>query len=219
MCTAPQVAENNQQNAQAQERRKSRLDQELRLIERCLDGEEAAWEDLIKIHAWRVYTICYRFTSSEQDAQDVTQEVFLRVFRSLNSFRPEEGPFVVWLGKLARNRLIDHYRSKKYCRVTESIEEKLPMIEKTQTISECADGMLARREASETLQSALQKLPPVLRETVILRDIDDLDYKKIAQMLNVAEGTVKSRLNRGRAELARIVRMSVWQTGPYGQAN
>ena len=93
------------------------------------------------------------------------------------------------------------------------------MIENTQTISECADGMLARREASETLQNALQKLPPVLRETVILRDIDDLDYKEIAQMLNVAEGTVKSRLNRGRAELARIVRMSVWQTGPYGQAN
>ena len=69
-----------------------------------------------------------------------------------------------------------------------------------------ADGLLAGREASEVLQGALAKLSPELRETVILRDLEELEYKEIAQVLKVPEGTVKSRLNRGRAELARILR-------------
>ena len=171
-----------------------------------MGGEEAAWEDLVKIHARRVYAICYRFTSSEQEAQDLTQEVFLRVFRSLKSFRAGEGSFVVWLGRLARNLLIDHYRRSKLQRATESIEEQLPMIEETRAMSARTDGMLAGREASETLQGALKKLSPELRETVILRDLEELEYREIAQVLNVPEGTVKSRLNRGRAELARILR-------------
>ncbi len=187
------------------------MDQELQLIERCLNGEEAAWEDLVENHRQRVYGICYRFTSSEQEAQDLTQEVFLRVFRSLKRFRAGKGSFMIWLGRLARNLLIDHYRHTKFCRITESIEEKLPMIEDVRTISAWTDGMLARREAFETLQKALKKLPRPLREAVILREIDELDYREIARALNVAEGTVKSRLNRGRAELAKIVRAPVWQ--------
>ena len=80
------------------------------------------------------------------------------------------------------------------------------MIEDTRAMSARADGMLAGREASEVLQGALGKLSPELRETVILRDLEELEYKEIAQVLNVPEGTVKSRLNRGRAELARILR-------------
>src|SRR6516164_3776401 len=105
------------------------LDQELQLIERCLSGEEAAWEDLVKVHTRRVYAICFRFTSSNQEAQDLTQEVFLRVFRSLKSFRAGEGSFTVWLSRLTRNLLIDHYRRTKLDRVTDSIEGQLPMLE------------------------------------------------------------------------------------------
>jgi RNA polymerase sigma-70 factor (ECF subfamily) len=186
--------------------RRAYLDADLALVERCLRGEEAAWEDLVKIHTRRVYAICYRFTSSEQEAQDLTQEVFLRVFRSLQSFRAGEGSFTVWLGRLSRNLLIDQYRRSKLQRATESIEEQLPMLEETRAMSARADGMLAGREASETLQGALKKLSPELRETVILRDLEELEYREIAQVLNVPEGTVKSRLNRGRAELARILR-------------
>jgi RNA polymerase sigma-70 factor (ECF subfamily) len=182
------------------------LDQELQLIERCLSGEEAAWEDLVKVHTRRVYAICFRFTSSNQEAQDLTQEVFLRVFRSLKSFRAGEGSFTVWLSRLTRNLLIDHYRRTKLDRATDSIEDALPVLEETTAMSARADGMLAGREASEALQGALQRLSPDLRETVILRDLEELEYKEIAQVLNVPEGTVKSRLNRGRAELARILR-------------
>jgi RNA polymerase sigma-70 factor, ECF subfamily len=187
------------------ERRRPGLDQDIELIERCLGGEEAAWEDLVKIHTRRVYAICCRFTSSVQEAQDLTQEVFLRVFRSLKSFRAGEGSFMVWLSRLTRNLLIDHYRRTKLERATDSIEEQLPMIE-TQAASARTEGLLAGREASEVLQGALQKLSPELRETVILRDLEEMEYKEIAQVLNVPEGTVKSRLNRGRAELTRILR-------------
>jgi len=192
--------------AWASKHRKPVLDQDIQLIERCLGGEEAAWEDLVKIHSRRVYAICCRFTSSDPEAQDLTQEVFLRVFRSLKSFRAGEGSFTVWLARLTRNLLIDHYRRTKLERATDSIEGQLPMLEDTQAASARTDGMLAGREASEVLQGALKKLSPELRETVILRDLEELEYKEIAQVLNVPEGTVKSRLNRARAELARILR-------------
>jgi RNA polymerase sigma-70 factor (ECF subfamily) len=182
------------------------LDADQQLVERCLSGEQAAWEDLVRVHTRRVFAICYRFTGSDQEAQDLTQEIFLRVFRSLKSFRSGEGSFAVWLSRLSRNLLIDHYRRTKLERATDSIEEQLPMLEEKTAMSSRTDGMVAGREASELLQGALQKLSPELRETVILRDLEELEYREIAQVLNVPEGTVKSRLNRGRAELARVLR-------------
>lgn len=182
------------------------LDADARLVERCLSGDEAAWEDLVRNHTRRVYSICYRFTNSAADAQDITQEVFLRVFRTLKSFRSSEGTFTVWLGRLTRNLLIDHYRRSKADRVTDSIEEKLGVLEERVSPDGRADAVLSSREASEVLQAALEKLSPELRETVILRDLEGLEYREIAAILNVPEGTVKSRLNRGRAELAKILR-------------
>jgi RNA polymerase sigma-70 factor, ECF subfamily len=184
----------------------NRLDSDSQLIERCLCGEEAAWEDLLKVYTRRVYSICYRFVGKEGEAQDLTQEVFLRIFKTLKSFRSNEGSFSVWLNRLTRNLLIDHYRRSKLERSTDSIEDQLRVLEETEQTSARADSMLAGREASEMLQAGLQKLSPELRETIILRDIEELEYREIAQVLNVPEGTVKSRLNRGRAELARILR-------------
>jgi RNA polymerase sigma-70 factor (ECF subfamily) len=184
------------------------LDADLQLVERCMSGDETAWEDLVRVHSKRVYSICYRFTGADQEAQDLTQEVFLRLFRSLKSFRAGEGSFPVWLGRLTRNLLIDHYRRTKLDRATDSIEEQLPMMEAKASTMSRTDGMLAGREASELLQAALQKLSPELRETVILRDLQEMEYREIAQVLNVPEGTVKSRLNRGRAELGKVLRRS-----------
>jgi RNA polymerase sigma-70 factor (ECF subfamily) len=182
------------------------LDADLQLVERCLGGQQSAWEDLVRLHTRRVYAICYRFTSSDSEAQDLTQDVFLRVFKNLKSFRAGEGLFVVWLTRLTRNLLIDHYRRTRMERATDSIEDQTaPLEEQTSAIAR-TEGMLAGREASELLQGALQKLSPELRETVILRDLEELEYREIAQILNVPEGTVKSRLNRGRAELAKVLR-------------
>ena len=182
------------------------LDPDYPLVEQCLNGSEAAWEELVRVHTRRVYSLCFRFTGADTEAQDLTQDVFLRVFRTLKSFRTGEGSFGVWLNRLTRNLLIDNYRRTKQERSTESIEEQLPHIEGSTATTARTDGMLAGREASELLQSALKKLSPELRETVILRDIEEMEYREIAQVLQVPEGTVKSRLNRGRAELARLLR-------------
>jgi len=207
IAAVAQVTTTGPAAAWGEQRRERVLDQDIQLIERCLSGEQAAWEDLVKVHTRRVYAICYRFTGSDHEAQDLTQDVFLRVFRSLKSFRAGEGSFTVWLGRLARNLLIDHYRRTKRDRSTDSIEEQLPMLEEKTAIAGRTEGLLAGREASEALQGALQKLSPELRETVILRDLEELEYREIAQVLNVPEGTVKSRLNRGRAELLRVLKL------------
>ncbi len=182
------------------------LDPDSTLVERCLKGEDDAWEEMVKTHTRRVYAICYRFTGRESEAQDLTQEVFLRIFRSLGSFRSGEGSLVVWMTRVTRNLLIDHYRRTRLERASDSIEDQLPVLEERGSTAARADSMLAGREASEILQFALGKLSPELRETVILRDLEELEYREIAQVLHVPEGTVKSRLNRGRAELARILR-------------
>ena len=176
------------------------------LVERCLAGDESAWEDLVRMHTKRVYSIAYRFTGNDTQAQDMTQDVFLRVFRSLKSFRAGEGSFQVWLARLTRNLLIDHYRRSKLERASDSIEDSALVLESKTGVESRTESRVVGREASELLQGALQKLSPELRETVILRDLEELEYREIALALKVPEGTVKSRLNRGRAELARLLR-------------
>jgi len=176
------------------------------LVERCLAGDGVAWQELVRVHTRRVYAICYRFTGSDADAQDLTQDVFLRVFKSLGTFRSATGSFSVWLTRLTRNLLIDHYRRTKADRATGSLEDHLPLLEERSAMSGRTEGMVAGREASELIQGALQKLSPELRETVILRDLEEMEYREISEALEIPEGTVKSRLNRGRAELARVLR-------------
>ena len=182
------------------------MDLDARLAERCLDGEEAAWEELAETYTRRVYGMCYRFTGNDGQAQDLTQEVFLRVFKSLKSFRAGEGSLITWLTRLTRNLLIDHYRRSKLDRSTDSIEDQLPLLVQTHGVESRTDSAVSSREASEILQKGLQKLSPELRETLILRDLEGMEYREIAEVLNVPEGTVKSRLNRGRADLARVLR-------------
>lgn len=181
------------------------LDPEHSLISQCLSGDDTAWEQLVRLHTRPVYALCYRFTGSSAEAQDLTQEVFVRVFRTLKSFRSAEGSFATWLTRVTRNLLIDHYRRTRQERVTDSIEDQLPTLEHVGT-AERPDRALAGREASEILQAALQKLSPDLREAVILRDLQEMEYREIAQVLSIPEGTVKSRINRGRAELGRLLR-------------
>src|SRR3954470_6319180 len=105
------------------------LDPDISLVERCLSGDAAGWEELVRVHTRRVYGICYRFIGRDGEAQDLTQEVFLRVFRTLKSFRAAEGSFTTWLTRLTRNLLIDNYRRTRQDRVTDSIEHQLPILE------------------------------------------------------------------------------------------
>jgi RNA polymerase sigma-70 factor, ECF subfamily len=182
------------------------VDPDSTLVERCLSGDDTAWEGLVRTHTRRVYGLCYRFTGRDSDAQDLTQDVFLRVFKALGGFRSTEGSFATWLTRLTRNLLIDHYRRTRNERATDSIEDQLPRVEEGFVAVSRPDTALAGREASELLQGALAKLSPELRETIILRDLQDMEYREIADILGIPEGTVKSRLNRGRAELARLLK-------------
>jgi RNA polymerase sigma-70 factor (ECF subfamily) len=198
-----------QGNFALREAGRQHLDLDSTLVERCLSGDDAAWEALVRQHTRRVYGLCYRFTGKDSEAQDLTQDVFLRVFRALGGFRSTEGSFATWLTRLTRNLLIDHYRRTRNERVTDSIEEQLPRVEEGFVSVSRPDAALAGREASELLQGALARLSPELRETIILRDLQEMEYREIAEVLSIPEGTVKSRLNRGRAELARLLKFKM----------
>jgi len=190
------------------------LDQDLDLLKRCLSGEGSAWEALLRAYTRKVYNLCYRFTGRAHDAEDLTQEVFIKIFQTLASYDAAQGTFSTWLHRVARNHLVDHYRRTKKDRVTGSIEDDLATIEEKPSPGAGPVGQVEARERKELLQQALDKLSPDLREAVVLRDLHDLDYLEIAQVLGVPQGTVKSRINRGRLELARVLKRMEEIGGP-----
>lgn len=181
------------------------MEQDPQLVKRCLAGEDSAWEELLKAHNRRIYNLCYRFTSRAGDAEDLTQEIFIKVFQSLETYDAGQGTFITWLSRVARNHLVDHYRRSRQERLTSSIEDEQTGLEDKPTTGEHPLAQLESRERRELLQAALERLSPDMREAVILRDFQDLDYDEIAQVLGVPQGTVKSRINRGRLELARVL--------------
>lgn len=182
------------------------MEQDPQLVKRCLAGEDSAWEELLKAHNRRIYNLCYRFTSRTGDAEDLTQEIFIKIFQSLQTYDVAQGTFITWLSRVARNHLVDHYRRTRQDRLTSSIEEEPTGLEDKPSTSEHPLAQVESRERREMLQAALERLSPDMREAVILRDFQDLDYDEIAQVLGVPQGTVKSRINRGRLELARVLK-------------
>jgi RNA polymerase sigma-70 factor, ECF subfamily len=181
------------------------LEPDAQLVQQCLRGEGPAWEELVKRHARRVYNLCYRFTGNATDAEDLSQEVFLRIYRTLPSYRPAFGAFPTWLTSVTRNLLVDHYRRTRHDRVTDSIDDAMPVLEEKHSKARTPDRLAEAAELSVQLQRGLARLSPELREAVILRDLQGLEYNEIQAALDVPEGTVKSRINRGRVELARVL--------------
>jgi RNA polymerase sigma-70 factor (ECF subfamily) len=181
------------------------LEQDAQLVQQCLQGEGSAWEELVRRHTGRIYGICYRFTGNRTEAEDLAQDVFLRVYRTLGSYRSAHGGFATWVTSVTRNLLIDHYRRTKRDRVTDSLDDKMAVVENKESAGRRPDEQALLGELSGQLQTALTKLSPELREAVILRDLQQLEYAEIQTVLAVPEGTVKSRINRGRIELARIL--------------
>jgi RNA polymerase sigma-70 factor (ECF subfamily) len=188
------------------------------LVRRCIAGDAAAWEELVQRHHRRIYNICYRFAGSADDAEDLTQEVFIKMYRTLQSYDVGKGAFMTWVTTITRNLLVDHFRKTKQDRVTDSLdaapsehEDSLPLSDQIQDQGATPDARAQSQQVGETVHKALQKLSPDLREAVILRDLQDMDYRDIATVLKVPEGTVKSRINRGRAELARLLQRTYKQ--------
>jgi RNA polymerase sigma-70 factor (ECF subfamily) len=181
------------------------------LVRRCLDGDSSAWTELVAAQQRRVYALCYRFTASSHDAEDLTQDVFIKLYGNLASFDAAKGSFQTWITTLTRNLLVDHFRRSRQQRVTDSMDAGWeqgtdpsrvePVVDQRTTPFQHA----VRNQLEQMVQNALAKVSPELREAVILRDLQDMDYKEIAEVLAIPQGTVKSRISRGRAELARLL--------------
>ena len=174
------------------------------VIQRCLAGDQDAWAQIVRQHWRKVFNIAYKFTGKHDEAEDLTQDVFLKIFKSLNTF-DRRANFQTWLVSVSRNLCIDHYRSVRKER--ETIDRDVDAGELTPaSTTKSPFAALEQRDRVELLKKALGQLPPTLRSAVLLRDIQELSYQEIADRLQLPEGTVKSRINRGRTELARQIR-------------
>jgi RNA polymerase sigma-70 factor (ECF subfamily) len=181
------------------------------IVRRCMDGDSGAWAEMVRAHHKRIYGLCYRFTGNATDAEDLTQDVFLKIYSNLASFDTSRGSLQVWITTMTRNLLVDNFRRTRNLRATGSLDdgwesaEELKPIDRLTAKSASPHEVAAQKELAAMVQNALARVSVELREAVILRDLQDMDYKEIAQVLGIPDGTVKSRISRGRAELARLL--------------
>jgi RNA polymerase sigma-70 factor (ECF subfamily) len=184
------------------------------LIRRCLRGDETAWETIVR-HYWRkVFNVAYKFVGKHDEAEDLTQEIFLKIFKSLDTF-DRRANFQTWLISVSRNLCIDHYRSVRKER--ETIDRDVDASELTPISKEVgAIALLEQQDRVALLRQALAGLPETLKTAVLMRDIQEMSYQEIARKLRLPEGTVKSRINRGRTELARqVMKLTGEDKGAY----
>ena len=174
------------------------------LVQRCLDGDAAAWETLAKTYWRRVFNIAYKFVARFEEAEDLTQEIFVKLLKALPTY-DRRASFETWLTRISRNLCIDHYRRRRReaKRFTTEIDPDVLLLD---DLVSRPDVSVEHHDQIARVRRALTKLPPTYRVPVALRDIHELSYEQIAQRLGVPEGTVKSRINRGRRELARHLR-------------
>ena len=174
------------------------------LIQRCLQGDQLAWDTIVQQYRRKVFNVAYKFVGRHDEAEDLTQDIFLKIFKSLGTF-DRRANFQTWLISVSRNLCIDHYRSVRQERLT--IDRQVDPNQLSPVSHE--PGPIAAIEQQDRvalLREALAALPESLRTAVLMRDIQELTYQEIADRLRLPEGTVKSRINRGRSELARQIR-------------
>jgi RNA polymerase sigma factor (sigma-70 family) len=176
-------------------------DNETDLVGRCRRGEQAAWGELVSRHTRRVFAVAYRFVGRVDEAEDLTQDIFVKVFQSLDRYRESDGAFGTWVGTVARNHAIDNYRRRR--------QEKARRIEDPAVLDIVPTGedsplrSLERADQARLVHRGLRSLPADLREPLVLCDLQGVSYEDAAAALKIPLGTVKSRINRGRLELAR----------------
>lgn len=174
------------------------------LIERCLHGDQRAWDQIVRTYWRKVFNVAYKFVGRHEEAEDLAQDIFLKIFRSIGTF-DRRANFQTWLISVSRNLCIDYYRSVRKERRT--IDREVNAGELSPPAPDPSPlAALEQRDRVALLRQALAALPKTLSQAVLLRDIHELSYQEIADKLRLPEGTVKSRINRGRAELARQIR-------------
>lgn len=176
------------------------------LVRRARSGDGVAWEEIVSAYSRRIFNLAYRFTSNAEAAEDLTQEVFIRIYRTLDQYDAKQGDLSNWLMRLARNLVIDDYRHRQrnpQNTMADAVDDHQYHL---RAVGASAQKEVERRELAAQVQEGIDKLPPDLKTCVILRDIEELSYQEIVDVLQIPEGTVKSRINRGRIELAKILR-------------
>ena|SRR5687767_10276694 len=174
------------------------------LIARCLAGDQTAWNEIVRQNWRKVFNVAYKFVGRHEEAEDLTQDIFLKIFKALATF-DRRANFQTWIVSISRNLCIDHYRSVRKERMTIAREVDTNDLQPAST-DRTPYAAAEHQDLRAQLRQALQMLPETLRTAVVLRDLQELSYQEIADRLELPEGTVKSRINRGRLELARQLR-------------
>jgi RNA polymerase sigma-70 factor (ECF subfamily) len=182
------------------------------LLRRCREGDQAAWRDLVSEHGRKVFNLAYRFVGRVDEAEDVTQEIFVKVYRSLDRFQPSYGSFPAWLMTVARHHAIDRYRRRRDER--HRVADDPAALAAVPAQDEGPLKILEREERKRLVHRGLRSLPLTLREPLILCDLEGLSHEDAAASLGIPVGTVKSRLNRGRLELAKRLLAATSRSAP-----
>ncbi|NMA95647.1 MAG: sigma-70 family RNA polymerase sigma factor [Clostridiales bacterium] len=175
---------------------------ETRLISKAKKGDIPAFEMLISTHEKMVYNYCYRMAGNLHDAQDLTQEVFLKAYRSLGSFKGRS-QFSTWIYRIAYNTCIDNHRSKKPEDFEMSSMDDEESHMQFSSKDDRPEDRLLTKERQEIIQECINQLRPEYRSAIILRDIQGHSYEEIAKILDIPLGTVKSHISRGRTDLRK----------------
>ena len=169
-------------------------------IDPSVEGYVPTWDEIVERHSDRVYRLAYRLTGNRPDAEDLTQEVFVRVFRRLDTYTP--GTFEGWLHRITTNLFLDQARRKQRIRFDALSDERASTLRSS---GPAPDAALADRLFDDDVEQALASLPPDFRAAVVLCDVEGLSYDEIADILGAKLGTVRSRIHRGRAMLRRAL--------------
>ena len=170
------------------------------LIEQCLSGDQAAWEVIVRQNWRKVFNVAYKFVGKHDEAEDLTQDIFLKIFKALATF-DRRANFQTWIISISRNLCIDHYQSVRKERQTIARDVDARDLQPASG-DRGPHAVAEHQDLRAMLRQALETLPSTLRTAVVLRDLQELSYQEIADRLGLPEGTVKSRINRGRIELA-----------------
>ena len=173
------------------------------LVDRCRKGDDEAWREMVDQLGQRVYSVAYHFSLKREDAEELSQEIFLKIFENLHRY--DGGyPLVAWVVSLARNLCIDRYRRRKRERSFRFVSDDAvaPLLQS----GDDPAAQAIQKERTKLLFWALSEIPEDLAEILVLRDLEGLAYEEIGKALDLPDGTVKSRLFRARAEVARKVR-------------
>ena len=172
------------------------------IIRDCLEGRQGAWETLMNTYAKRVFNMAYQFCGSRQEAEDLTQEIFLKLYNSLAKFDVQKN-FTAWLLTLTKNYLIDEYRRTKWERTQrDELDERVL----TQASFSGPEETMVQKETRNLIWQGLNRLSSEMRMAVILRDLQGRSYEEMAEILSLPLGTVKSRVNRARLALAEVLK-------------